>query len=60
MPRRDWTGPQGKGPKTWARMWNCEWSKNIPFNEWKLNKGCGERKWEWNRRSTAQKRQKQK
>ena len=60
MPRRDWTWPQGKWPRTWFKMWKCEWSKNIPFDEWKLNQGCGERKWEGNRRSDEQKWEKQK
>ena len=55
MPKRDWTGPKGKGSRTWAKMWKCEWSKNIPFGEGKLNQGCGGQKWEWNRRSTEQK-----
>ncbi len=60
MPKRDWTGPKGQWPRTWARMWKCGWSKNIPFNEGKWNQWCWEHKWEWNRRSAEQKWQKQK
>ncbi len=55
MPRRDWTWPQGKWPRTWFKMWNCEWAKNIPFDEWNLNRWCGFYRGEWNRRSAEQK-----
>ena len=60
MPKRDWTGPKGQWPRTWAKMWKCGWSKNIPFSEWKGNEWCGGHKWEWNRRSAEQKEQEQK
>jgi hypothetical protein len=49
MPERDWTWPQGKLPQTWAKMWACAWSQNIPFDQWQETRGCGQRKWIGNR-----------
>lgn len=55
MPNRDGTWPQGKGPMTGAKMWNCkdvsyQEGKNIPFERGQ-GKRCGEglRKWMGNR-----------
>jgi len=50
MPNRDWTWPRWRWPRTWAMMWKCIWSKNIPFEQWKWNQWCGWHKWEGNRR----------
>jgi len=55
MPNRDWTWPRWEGSRTWAKMWKCAWSKNIPFKNWKWNQWCGWHKWEGNRRSAEQK-----
>lgn len=49
MPKRDWTWPQGKWAQTWAKMWACNGSQNVPFNQWMSTRGCGQKRWMGNR-----------
>lgn len=48
MPRKDWTGPDWKWPKTWRWFWRCELDENVEEssdfqNSWNWGKWNGKR-----------------
>lgn len=50
MPNKDWTGPRGQGPRTWAKRWKCQNSENLDMRRWNEKWCCkNARRWQWKR-----------